>query len=90
MPVEDDQAPTSSFEARQKNVKIIPFLGLFVKTSQLLLQLRKKIGEIENELVSEKPWQEIGEVFAKRRPENSLLQEHLLFEHATRLRNKTC
>ena len=32
----------------------------------------------------DKPWQMRGEVMAKDRPENSLLQEDLVFEHVTR------
>ena len=31
----------------------------------------------------DKPWQMRGEVTAKDRPENSLLQEDLVFEHVT-------
>ena len=36
--------------------------------------------------IAEKPWQLAGEITAANRPENSLLQENLDFEHMTRLR----
>lgn len=44
------------------------------------------MSEIEEDMLSEKPWQLTGEVSAVKRPENSLLQENLQFEHTTRLR----
>lgn len=51
------------------------------------VKLREKIKEMETENLSEKRWQLVGEISAKRRPENSLLEEHLFFEHTTKLRN---
>jgi U3 small nucleolar RNA-associated protein MPP10 len=48
--------------------------------------LKKKISAIEDDMLSQKPWQLAGEISAGKRPENSLLQENLQFEHTTRLR----
>ncbi|KAI0233637.1 U3 small nucleolar ribonucleoprotein MPP10 [Lamellibrachia satsuma] len=47
-------------------------------------RLRKKIESMEKESVSDKPWQLWGEIASDKRPENSLLQEDLDFEHTTR------
>ncbi|KAL3865416.1 hypothetical protein ACJMK2_042807 [Sinanodonta woodiana] len=48
-------------------------------------KLTKRISKMEEDLLSEKPWQMAGEVGASHRPENSLLEENLQFEHNTRL-----
>ncbi|XP_060603484.1 U3 small nucleolar ribonucleoprotein protein MPP10-like [Ruditapes philippinarum] len=48
-------------------------------------RLKKKISAIEDDMLSQKPWQLAGEISAGKRPENSLLQENLQFEHTTRL-----
>lgn len=47
--------------------------------------MSKKIKSLEEELLEEKPWQLKGEVSAQRRPENSLLEETVLFDHAVRM-----
>ena len=39
---------------------------------------------MEAESISDKPWQLWGEIASNKRPENSLLQEDLDFEHTTR------
>ncbi|KAF7241588.1 U3 small nucleolar ribonucleoprotein MPP10 [Varanus komodoensis] len=44
-----------------------------------------KIKSLEEELLMEKPWQLKGEVTGQKRPENSLLEETLLFDHAVRM-----
>ncbi|OQV16030.1 U3 small nucleolar ribonucleoprotein MPP10 [Hypsibius exemplaris] len=47
-------------------------------------KLKDRIKEMEEEAVSEKPWQLGGEVSATKRPENSLLEEFLQFDHVMR------
>ncbi|XP_055327945.1 U3 small nucleolar ribonucleoprotein protein MPP10-like isoform X2 [Paramacrobiotus metropolitanus] len=47
-------------------------------------KLKTKIQAMEEEAVSERPWQLSGEVAASKRPENSLLEEFLQFDHVTR------
>lgn len=46
--------------------------------------LKKKIRQLEERNLEPRPWRLQGEVEATGRPENSLLQEHFQFEHATR------
>ncbi|XP_067390828.1 U3 small nucleolar ribonucleoprotein protein MPP10 [Emydura macquarii macquarii] len=48
-------------------------------------KMNKKIKSLEKELLEEKPWQLTGEVTGQKRPENSLLEETLLFDHAVRM-----
>ncbi|KAL5005310.1 hypothetical protein ScPMuIL_018766 [Solemya velum] len=48
-------------------------------------KLKTKIKSMENSALEDKPWQLAGEIAASARPENSLLEEHLQFEHTTRL-----
>ena len=47
-------------------------------------RLNAKIKHLEEELLAEKPWQLKGEVTAKGRPENALLEEDLEFDQMTR------
>lgn len=47
-------------------------------------KLQKRIQELEDENLADKPWMLKGEVSAKHRPMNSLLEHDLDFEHATR------
>ncbi|NXF54590.1 MPP10 protein, partial [Oceanites oceanicus] len=48
-------------------------------------KMSKKIKSLEEELLEEKPWQLKGEVTGYKRPENSLLEETVLFDHAVRM-----
>ncbi|XP_075536161.1 U3 small nucleolar ribonucleoprotein MPP10 [Dermacentor variabilis] len=46
--------------------------------------IKKKIKQFEERNLEPRPWRLQGEVEATNRPENSLLQEHIQFDHATR------
>uniref|UniRef100_A0A8C5TTS3 U3 small nucleolar ribonucleoprotein protein MPP10 n=1 Tax=Malurus cyaneus samueli TaxID=2593467 RepID=A0A8C5TTS3_9PASS len=48
-------------------------------------KMSKKIESLEEALLEEKPWQLKGEVTGQKRPENSLLEETVLFDHAVRM-----
>lgn len=48
-------------------------------------KMNEKIALLEKELLEKKPWQLQGEVTAQKRPENSLLEETLHFDHAVRM-----
>ncbi|XP_014799745.1 PREDICTED: U3 small nucleolar ribonucleoprotein protein MPP10 [Calidris pugnax] len=48
-------------------------------------KMSKKIRSLEEQLLEEKPWQLKGEVTGHKRPENSLLEETVLFDHAVRM-----
>ncbi|CAM4527916.1 U3 small nucleolar ribonucleoprotein protein MPP10 [Lepidochelys kempii] len=48
-------------------------------------KMHEKIKSLEKQLLEEKPWQLTGEVTGQKRPENSLLEESLLFDHAVRM-----
>ncbi|NXB73508.1 MPP10 protein, partial [Donacobius atricapilla] len=48
-------------------------------------KMSKKIKSLEEALLEEKPWQLKGEVTGQKRPENSLLEEMVLFDHAVRM-----
>ncbi|KAM3927600.1 U3 small nucleolar ribonucleoprotein MPP10 [Leptodactylus fuscus] len=48
-------------------------------------KMAEKIEALQKQMLSEKSWQLGGEVTAQKRPENSLLSESLVFDHATRM-----
>lgn len=48
-------------------------------------QMAEKISELENAALAEKPWQLTGEVSAQTRPENSMLEEDVDFDQASRM-----
>ncbi|KFV46171.1 U3 small nucleolar ribonucleoprotein MPP10, partial [Gavia stellata] len=48
-------------------------------------KMSKRIKSLEEKLLEEKPWQLKGEVTGQKRPENSLLEETVLFDHAVRM-----
>uniref|UniRef100_UPI00358F9D43 U3 small nucleolar ribonucleoprotein protein MPP10 isoform X1 n=2 Tax=Myxine glutinosa TaxID=7769 RepID=UPI00358F9D43 len=54
----------------------------FEKTEE---KIRHRIQELETEALAERPWQLRGETTAEQRPENGLLEESLLFDHAVRM-----
>lgn len=47
--------------------------------------MAEKISELEKAALSEKPWQLTGEVTAQTRPENSMLEEDVDFDQASRM-----
>ncbi|XP_047436722.1 U3 small nucleolar ribonucleoprotein protein MPP10 [Mugil cephalus] len=48
-------------------------------------KMSAKIADLEKAALAEKPWQLTGEVTAQSRPENSMLEEHVEFEQASRM-----
>ncbi|XP_028299102.1 U3 small nucleolar ribonucleoprotein MPP10 [Gouania willdenowi] len=48
-------------------------------------KMSEKIKEMENAALADKPWQLSGEVTAQTRPENSMLEEDVEFEQASRM-----
>nr|XP_002738217.2 PREDICTED: U3 small nucleolar ribonucleoprotein protein MPP10-like [Saccoglossus kowalevskii] len=48
------------------------------------VKLKENINKLENANVGDKPWQLTGEISSTKRPDNSLLEEHLEFDHTTR------
>ncbi|XP_061451477.1 U3 small nucleolar ribonucleoprotein protein MPP10 isoform X2 [Rhineura floridana] len=48
-------------------------------------KMSENIKLLEEELLMEKPWQLRGEVTGQKRPENSLLEEMVLFDHAVKM-----
>ncbi|XP_041839271.1 U3 small nucleolar ribonucleoprotein protein MPP10 isoform X2 [Melanotaenia boesemani] len=48
-------------------------------------KMSQKIEELEKAALAEKPWQLLGEVTAQTRPENSMLEEDVEFEQASRM-----
>ena len=47
------------------------------------LQMKKKVQVLEECSIADKPWQLSGETSDRLRPENSLLQDHLDFDHTS-------
>lgn len=78
---ENDSEEEGSFANSKKSMKSDE-----VKSSLELRQerLSKVIGRLEDEALSEKPWQLKGEVSANLRPENSLLEEAVDFDLSVR------
>ncbi|OCT89518.1 U3 small nucleolar ribonucleoprotein protein MPP10 [Xenopus laevis] len=48
-------------------------------------KMAEKIQALQKQMLEEKPWQLSGEATAQKRPENSLLSESLVFDHASRM-----
>ncbi|NWI19600.1 MPP10 protein, partial [Crypturellus soui] len=66
----------------EKSIDLSEIKSSFEKRQE---KMSAKIRSLEEELLEEKPWQLKGEVSAQKRPENSLLEETLLFDHAVRM-----
>ncbi|NXI37545.1 MPP10 protein, partial [Galbula dea] len=66
----------------EKNINPSEIKSSFEKRQE---KMSKKIKSLEEELLEEKPWQLKGEVTGQKRPENSLLEETVLFDHAVRM-----
>ena len=47
------------------------------------VQMKKKVKALEERSIADKPWQLSGEASDRLRPENSLLQDHLDFDHTS-------
>ena len=45
--------------------------------------MKKRVKTLEEHNIADKPWQLLGEISDRLRPENSLLQDHLDFEHTS-------
>lgn len=82
----------SSFEKRQEKVGLRARIKSVFEIERIssshhcvLLQMAEKIEELEKNALSEKPWQLMGEVSAQTRPENSMLEEDVTFDQASRM-----
>lgn len=58
---------------------------LLVVSVLSFLQMSEKIDQLEKAALEEKPWQLSGEVAAQTRPENSMLEEDVEFDQASRM-----
>ncbi|XP_016421359.1 U3 small nucleolar ribonucleoprotein MPP10 isoform X2 [Sinocyclocheilus rhinocerous] len=67
---------------KAKNVPKLESKSSFERRQE---KMAKKIEELENAALSEKPWQLTGEVSAQTRPENSMLEEDVAFDQASRM-----
>ncbi|XP_063169989.1 U3 small nucleolar ribonucleoprotein protein MPP10 [Candoia aspera] len=76
----DMEEETPAF--REKSNKSPEMKSSFEKRQE---KMSEKIKSLEEELLTEKPWQLKGEITGQKRPENSLLEEMLLFDHAVRM-----
>lgn len=52
----------------------------------MFFQLKEKIKKMEEASLGDKTWQLKGETTGTARPENSLLEEHLMFDHIAKIR----
>lgn len=75
----DEAEDTSPLAVKQESDEV---KSSFEKRQE---KMNEKIASLEKELLEKKPWQLQGEVTAQKRPENSLLEETLHFDHAVRM-----
>ncbi|XP_011377424.2 U3 small nucleolar ribonucleoprotein protein MPP10 [Pteropus vampyrus] len=75
----DDEEDTDVFTVQKESDEV---KSSFEKRQE---KMNEKIASLEKELLEKKPWQLQGEVTAQKRPENSLLEETLHFDHAVRM-----
>uniref|UniRef100_A0AAY4CQK9 U3 small nucleolar ribonucleoprotein protein MPP10 n=1 Tax=Denticeps clupeoides TaxID=299321 RepID=A0AAY4CQK9_9TELE len=69
------------FGGKNKNASHPEHKSSFEKRQQ---KMAEKIDELEKAALQEKPWQLTGEVTAQTRPENSMLEEDLEYDQASR------
>ncbi|XP_060064101.1 U3 small nucleolar ribonucleoprotein protein MPP10-like [Ylistrum balloti] len=74
---EEGEAVEDILGGKQKDTK-----SSFEKRQE---KLQQKIAQMEDASLEQKSWQLKGEITSSHRPENSLLEEHLGFEHTTKL-----
>ncbi|XP_019608794.2 U3 small nucleolar ribonucleoprotein MPP10 [Rhinolophus sinicus] len=79
LPDDEETEPTNTLNVQKASDEV---KSSFEKRQE---KMNEKIASLEKELLEKKPWQLQGEVTAQKRPENSLLEETLLFDHAVRL-----
>ncbi|ODM96481.1 U3 small nucleolar ribonucleoprotein MPP10 [Orchesella cincta] len=85
----EEDEDSESEDEDSKTDKNIPKLSVKVNETLSTLEKRNKkilesIQEIEKEALEPKSWQLLGEATAESRPENALLEEHLVYEHLIR------
>ncbi|KAF6738092.1 U3 small nucleolar ribonucleoprotein MPP10 [Oryzias melastigma] len=82
---EDEESEGEDIEevlgGKTTNPETVELKSSFEKRQEKMSQ---KIEELENAALAEKPWQLLGEVTAQTRPENSMLEEDVEFEQASR------
>lgn len=76
---DDDEGPNSV-----KEEDVVASLSTFEKKRR---RIEENIEAMEEQALQPKSWQLTGEVTAQTRPENSLLEEHLLYDHLLRQGN---
>ncbi|XP_045680917.1 U3 small nucleolar ribonucleoprotein protein MPP10 [Phyllostomus hastatus] len=79
LPDDEDMEDTKILTAQKDSAEV---KSSFEKRQE---KMNEKIASLEKELLEKKPWQLQGEVTAQKRPENSLLEETLHFDHAVRM-----
>jgi U3 small nucleolar RNA-associated protein MPP10 len=78
---EDDEDEDGDEEQDEPEDSLDPNKSNFEQAND---KMRKNISKIEQEMMSERPWQLKGEVNAVNRPQNSLLEEYVDFESGAR------
>uniref|UniRef100_A0A2K5YH58 U3 small nucleolar ribonucleoprotein protein MPP10 n=1 Tax=Mandrillus leucophaeus TaxID=9568 RepID=A0A2K5YH58_MANLE len=84
-PVESDEDTTSVHDDELDSNKDDDEIAEEETEELNISEMNEKIASLEKELLEKKPWQLQGEVTAQKRPENSLLEETLHFDHAVRM-----
>ncbi|NWY69442.1 MPP10 protein, partial [Erithacus rubecula] len=79
---DDSETEHVTEEQLEKDINPSEIKSSFEKRQE---KMSKKIKSLEEALLEEKPWQLKGEVTGHKRPENSLLEETVLFDHAVRM-----
>lgn len=80
LPDDEETEDTNIFNVQKESAAEVK--SSFEKRQE---KMNEKIESLEKELLEKKPWQLQGEVTAQKRPENSLLEETLHFDHAVRM-----